>query len=99
MSTVRTRRPPIRISRRERFAPRLAADCCQFGMDAKAESIQLQPTKKIPAAAPDSPLKNSLRVGIFPLYFSQYRYASQAALLYRLWNRMSTTKGVASLAW
>jgi len=50
-------------------APRLertgcAADCCRLRAKPKTDSAQQQPAKTIPAVAPDTFLKNSLRVGM-----------------------------------
>jgi hypothetical protein len=62
--------------------------------DPKADTTQLQPTKKIPAVALDRLLKNALRVGMIPFILSICSGASAAALsqrelLYRLHTLVS----------
>jgi hypothetical protein len=57
------------------FKESCAAVCCAFAAKPKEDSAQPQPVKSIPAADPDTFLRNSLRVGIFKCkLFDEFRF-------------------------
>src|SRR5579864_7668656 len=64
MSTTFTRRPPTTTSRGLRFATGGGAACRETSAKPNEDSAQQQLEKNIPAAALDTPFRNSLRFGM-----------------------------------